>query len=256
MIITAFFTNLGIPAESLSPTIRIRDLSDNSLVITDAAMSEVASGGYKYDFTAYDTSKNYFIVSDGTSALPNSERYVYGGNEVYSDDIADGVWDEKLRDHQSAKTTGYRLKHITGGGVKKVIQKGVWSEEEKIKMIDAMKEFETMLLRINEQSKVQIDEESVNEMTSQLSTKLESLNINDESILSLSENVKEALSIKDTAIDALNEKIEEIRGYNTKLIKMNDVAIEDIAVLAKLVAKTIPEDKLEECLNEIKDDSE
>jgi len=133
---------------------------------------------------------------------------------------------------------------------------GALSEEEKIKMIDAMKEFETMLLRINEQSKVQIDEESVNEMTSQLSTKLESLNINDESILSLSENVKDALSIKDTAIDALNEKIEEIRGYNTKLIKMNDVAIEDIAVLAKLVAKTIPEDKLEECLNEIKDDSE
>ena len=81
LTITAFFTNRGTPTTGLSPTIRIRDLADNSLVITDAAMSEVGDGFYKYNFTSYDETKDYTFRADGTSTLTGSDRYVFGTNE-------------------------------------------------------------------------------------------------------------------------------------------------------------------------------
>lgn len=56
--VTAFFYDSSgspeVPAEGLSPlpTIRIRRLSDNALVVTDDAMTEVGDGFYQYDFGA------------------------------------------------------------------------------------------------------------------------------------------------------------------------------------------------------------
>lgn len=89
--ITAPFTNSGSPALGLSPTIRIRDVSDGSLVITDEAMTEVGDGNYSYTFTSYDPNENYAIRCDGGGSLPNAERYTFGGNENYIDDIATTV---------------------------------------------------------------------------------------------------------------------------------------------------------------------
>ena len=80
MYITAFFTDNGVPKTSLTPTIRIRDLSDNSLVVTDASMSEVGDGYYKYNFSSYDDTKDYAIRCDGGESLDNAERYTYGTN--------------------------------------------------------------------------------------------------------------------------------------------------------------------------------
>ena len=87
--IIASFTKAGIPAVGLSPTVRIRELSGNTLVVTDAAMVEVGDGFYSYDFTAYDTVVNYAIRCDGTSVLSNAERYSWVGNEDYDEDTAD-----------------------------------------------------------------------------------------------------------------------------------------------------------------------
>ncbi len=87
MWVTVCFTNTGTPATGLSPTIRIRDLSDNSLVVTDAAMTEVGDGWYKYDFTTYDNEKDYAIRCDGTATLSGSDRYAFVGSaEVNMDD--------------------------------------------------------------------------------------------------------------------------------------------------------------------------
>lgn len=77
MKILAYFTYYSSPAVGLSPTIRIRDLSDNSLLVTDAAMTEVGDGKYEYDFSAYQSSKNYVVRCYGGSSLPPSERYAY-----------------------------------------------------------------------------------------------------------------------------------------------------------------------------------
>jgi hypothetical protein len=92
--------NTGAPAIGLSPvpTIRIRDLSDNSLVVTDADMEDVGDGTWKYDFSAYDDSKDYTWRTDMGSDYSN--RYAYGKSfqDLKSSidvirAIADGDWD-------------------------------------------------------------------------------------------------------------------------------------------------------------------
>jgi len=104
MNILSFFTSSGVPATGLSATVRIRDVSDGSLVITDAAMTETGDGFYKYDFSTYDSSLDYAIRCDGGITLPDAERYVYAGNEY-----VDMVWDEKLADHTETGTFGGEL---------------------------------------------------------------------------------------------------------------------------------------------------
>ncbi len=104
--IVAFFTSAGAPAVGLSPTVRIRELATNTLVVTDAAMVEVGDGFYSYDFTAYDTAVNYAIRCDGTSVLSDAERYSWAGNEDYDEDTADAVWDEPSADHVTSETFG------------------------------------------------------------------------------------------------------------------------------------------------------
>ena len=85
MNILAFFTNSGFPATGLSPTIRIREVPAGTLVVTDAAMTEVGDGHYSYDFTAYNYLKDYAIRCDGGATLTSSKRYTYAGNENYID---------------------------------------------------------------------------------------------------------------------------------------------------------------------------
>jgi len=76
--VTAFFTNSGIPATGLSPTISIWRTDTGALVINEASMTEIAGGFYKYDFSGYDQSLDYVFRCDGTSSIPNVERYAAG----------------------------------------------------------------------------------------------------------------------------------------------------------------------------------
>jgi len=79
-IIATFELNRA-PATGLSPTITIYDLSDNSVVVNAAPMAEVGSGGYKYLFSAYDATKNYFMVANAaTDSVDN--RYAYAGDAL------------------------------------------------------------------------------------------------------------------------------------------------------------------------------
>lgn len=90
--VLAFFTDNDGPVTGLSPTVRIRDLSDGSLAVTDAALIEKGDGHYAYEFTAYDYTKDYAIRVDGGASLSNTFRYKYSGNENFVDDI-DSVLD-------------------------------------------------------------------------------------------------------------------------------------------------------------------
>ena len=80
MYITAFFTNQDIPEEGLTPTIRVRRVSDGLLVVTDDDMDEIGDGWYRYDFVAYNSKINYVIRCDGGDTLPNSDRYMGSGS--------------------------------------------------------------------------------------------------------------------------------------------------------------------------------
>lgn len=79
MYILAAITLRGEPQEGLAtlPTIRVRDLSDDSLVITDAEMSEVGDGWYKYNFTGYNAEVDYAIRIDAGATFPDADRYYY-----------------------------------------------------------------------------------------------------------------------------------------------------------------------------------
>lgn len=97
-ITTSFVNNSEAPLTGLTPIIRIRDLSDNSLVVTDASMSEVGDGIYKYNFESYDASKDYAIRCDANVVIVGRYRF-----STTSQDIEEDVTDVKdlLLDVQS-----------------------------------------------------------------------------------------------------------------------------------------------------------
>jgi len=91
MWITSFFTQNGIPKINLTPTINITRISDNMPVVVSGTMAEISNGAYKYNFTDYEITSNYFILCDGGATLSNYERYTAGtsgeyGNSLYSID--------------------------------------------------------------------------------------------------------------------------------------------------------------------------
>jgi len=85
MNITAYFAQLGTPKTGLSPTINIRDISDGSLTVSAAAMTEVGDGFYMYAFTAYDPTKDYSIRCDGGATLIDADRYVIAATGIPAD---------------------------------------------------------------------------------------------------------------------------------------------------------------------------
>jgi hypothetical protein len=81
-VVSAFFVdNDGIAATGLTPTIRIYNALDGSIVVSDVAMDEVGDGGYKYFFTAFNPNNDYFIRCDAGESI--QARYSFGVNEEY-----------------------------------------------------------------------------------------------------------------------------------------------------------------------------
>jgi len=101
MNIVVFFADIGVPKTGLSPVIDIWEL-DGTHVINNQAMTEIAGGFYKYNFTSYDATKDYVIRSDSVT-LSGSERYAYSSNEHK----------KELDVLQALIGKNYRLKNIT-----------------------------------------------------------------------------------------------------------------------------------------------
>ena len=83
MWILAYFSDEGDPALGLLPTVRIRDISDGSLIVTDDPMVEKGDGFYGYDFVVYDDTKDYAIRCDSVT-LSGTDRYTYAGSGEYN----------------------------------------------------------------------------------------------------------------------------------------------------------------------------
>lgn len=120
-IITVHFTNNGAPQTGLTPTIDIFELnplvpSSNTQVVTAGATVEIGMGFYRYDFATYDPTKNYVFSFDGGASLSGCDRYKYGGNESYVEDIAPAsaaaTWEESATNHLNTGTTGLLLTQI------------------------------------------------------------------------------------------------------------------------------------------------
>jgi hypothetical protein len=116
-IITVHFTNSGIPQPGLSPIVDIFELDPsnpaiNTQVVNNGVTVEIGMGFYRYDFATYDQTKNYVFVFDGGAGLTGCDRYKYGGNESYTEEIAPTVWNAQTTSHVAAGTTGLMLSQI------------------------------------------------------------------------------------------------------------------------------------------------
>lgn len=107
--VTTFFTNNGVPATGLSPTIRIWDIDTNMLVVTDDNMTEIGDGFYKYNYMGYDPLKDYVIRADGGASLPDAERYTVGTSDLSKEELADSIWEEPFADHNTLGTMGAKI---------------------------------------------------------------------------------------------------------------------------------------------------
>ena len=111
-LITIFATTNNVPATSLSPTIRIWEVSASShtLVVTDDSMTAVGDGFYKYEFTTQDPLKHYNFRADTGSSQPAGERYHVGASSLSPEEISDVVWDEDLTLHTETDSGSELLK--------------------------------------------------------------------------------------------------------------------------------------------------
>lgn len=110
MYVSAFFTNLGVPETGLSPTITIWNAATRAAIVTGAAMTEVASGWYTYNFASHVKTIEYAFTCDGGAGLPITERYAPGVidlvPELTAGAIADAVWDEAAAGHVAVGSVG------------------------------------------------------------------------------------------------------------------------------------------------------
>lgn len=101
-ITASFIDNDGIPSAELSPTVTIKKIDDDSIVINAAAMLNMGDGDYKYLFTAHDPAVSYTYTCDAGPSISN--RYSKGDSSA---EIAlDAVWDADITDHVVNGTFG------------------------------------------------------------------------------------------------------------------------------------------------------
>jgi len=82
MWILAFFTEEGIPATSLDPLVKILDVETGLSIVNNESMLETGDGFYRYEFNAYEPSRDYAIICDSVT-LSGSERYTYASSGEY-----------------------------------------------------------------------------------------------------------------------------------------------------------------------------
>jgi len=84
MWVLAYFTEEGQPVTGLSPTVLIKDVDTGADVITGSAMVDIGDGFYRYDFSAYNPTKNYAVTCDSVT-LSGVERYTYASSGEYGE---------------------------------------------------------------------------------------------------------------------------------------------------------------------------
>ena len=144
-------------ATGLTPTIRLRDLSDNSLTVTDAAMSEVGDGLYKYDFSAAVSGHEYGVRVDfGASYTNANSRYRDG---YYSASSSGGATAQQVWEYQLSATPaeGTAAKYLRSSGPNIDVASGYSVGYNGLSAKDTVKEF-TAIKEILAELKAKEDE--------------------------------------------------------------------------------------------------
>lgn len=87
MFIASAFIHDDIPINTLTPKITIYKIPDTTEFISLEDMNSIGGGWYFYNFIDYVPSEEYLFTIDGGVELHSTERYQFGGNESFYDDI-------------------------------------------------------------------------------------------------------------------------------------------------------------------------
>lgn len=78
MKIISYFKHNNVPQEGLFPKIKIRKISDKSIVVDDESMVEIGDGFYSYDFENYEEGIQFTVLVNGGNELSPEEKYSHG----------------------------------------------------------------------------------------------------------------------------------------------------------------------------------
>lgn len=144
----------------------------------------------------FDDDWNGSILWDSGEVTPvyAAEQYNHQENVSTSDisGIADAVWDENLNQHQTANSTGYRLRHVGGGMIKGPL--GVWTTAEKEDIIETITKIEDRLKKI-----IEMPDDSMNsvvDMLKEMSMAIKGIPLPDNTIKSDIKNIETELQTK------------------------------------------------------------
>lgn len=94
--VRAVFTkNSGEPATGLFPlpTITIINLVTGIVLVNNDSMQEVGQGAYRYLFTSFNQDNDYHVVCTCSDSELDIQ-YVYGGNDLFTDEFIGAIADE------------------------------------------------------------------------------------------------------------------------------------------------------------------
>lgn len=107
-----FFSNASGGITGLTPTIKIRDVSDNTVVVDTEDMEEAGEGAYKYYFPERDVTREYVGYVDGGAGVTGTQRYGHvciSSDEVSGRGFTTGAIAERLLNE---KIKGKTLREI------------------------------------------------------------------------------------------------------------------------------------------------
>ena len=82
--VAAYFENQGSPADGLAPLLRIRHI-DTGAIAAEDTMDGIGDGWYRFDFVTYDMTKDYIMLADGGTSIPQRDRFLEGATGEYGD---------------------------------------------------------------------------------------------------------------------------------------------------------------------------
>lgn len=237
----------------LSPTVRIRKISDSSLVVTNAAMTDMGDGGYSYDFSTAEEDTDYWVRVDFGSTFTGQGRYQSAQVSSRNPDAptVSEIWNYDVK-QSSSSTAGDKLNKLpVGVGILGQQGKTKFELEKEKELLDAVKKIGDDVEELKKKETVIEREIEIPDISSPIVQKMEEIGRKMKQELK-TEVRSEVLSAVDEAVSASLERDEdesmEMESEEALKNAMREIetesAMERIEELAKSVAKALEQNKM------------
>jgi len=242
----------GSPANSASVSITIYN-PDGTKYIDGASMTYISGsqGIYEYSLTTPGSEGIYAVELVSSNPTAYASDVIEVIDAASSSGLASAVWDVPLNQHQTRGTTGYRLKHITGGT--RVIPMFSREDGEKLlSLLDQLKRAVDKHLEISETERKRI-ESLIKEISGRIELSEKRQQQLDARIITTTLQLKEYNETVGKIYANINKSIEALRELvgrkdAEELLKQMS---SDINLLAKLVVKQADNKILDEVIKDV-----